>query len=133
VKRVYLLDTNIVSFALRSGAPLVVERLAATPRDRVAISVVTEMELRFGVAKAGGRYARPVDTLLQTVRSLPITSDVARTYAKVRSVLEKKGQPLGALDTIIAAHALTLGAILVTNNTREFHKVAGLTCEDWSI
>jgi tRNA(fMet)-specific endonuclease VapC len=130
---VYLLDTNTVSLALRGRAPGAVERLRATDRDDVAISVLTAMELRFGLAKNPTTRARTVvEAFLDTVRVVPIDRTVEKPYGEIRAILERRGRPIGALDTIIAAHAMAVGAVLVTNNLREFRRVRGLTCEDWT-
>lgn len=128
----YLLDTNTVSLALRGRAPGVVSRLRETPRDHVFVSVVTAMELRFGLAKHPTTRARVVvEEFLDTVPVLAIDRSVERPYAELRAALEKRGRPIGALNTIIAAHALASGAVLVTNNLREFRRVPKLRCEDW--
>jgi tRNA(fMet)-specific endonuclease VapC len=129
----YLLDTNTVSFALRGRAPRVVNRLRRLKRERVGISVVTAMELRYGVTKNPTAVVRvAVETLLQTMVVVPLAPSIAEAYGVLRAQLERAGTPIGALDTIIAAHAVDLGAILVTNNLREFGRVPGLDCEDWS-
>ena len=94
---------------------------------------VTEAELRFGAVKSG----RPHDTAtlaawLQRVQVLDLTSVEAEVYAAVRAILERAGQPIGPLDTMIAAHALAQDLILVTNNEREFRRVPGLRVENWA-
>jgi tRNA(fMet)-specific endonuclease VapC len=129
----YLLDTNTVSLALRGRAPRVADRLRATERARVAVSVVTAMELRFGIAKNPSTRARAVvEQFLDTVAVLAIDRAVEKPYAEIRTALERRGRPIGSLDTIIAAHSLAVRAILVTNNVREFRRVPGLRCEDWT-
>lgn len=129
----FLLDTNVVAGALRGDAPRAVARLARTPRDRVAISVVTAMELHYGIAKNPGFRSRAiVESFIRTVRVEPLPADVSETYGTLRATLARKGRPIGPLDTIIAAHAIYLGAVLVTNNAREFGRVEGLRCENWS-
>jgi tRNA(fMet)-specific endonuclease VapC len=130
---VFLLDTNTVSLALRGRAPRAVERMRATDREDVAISVVTAMELRFGVAKHPSTRARAVvEQFLDTVKVLAIDRTVEKPYGELRAMLERSGRPIGALDTIIAAHALAVRAVLVTNNIREFGRVRGLRCQDWT-
>lgn len=129
----YLLDTNTVILALRGRAPRVVDRLRATERDEVAVSVVTAMELRFGLAKNPSTKAKAVvEEFLDTVKVLGIERAIERPYGDIRSALERRGKPIGALDTIIAAHAMALRAVLVTDNGREFRRVRGLVCEDWT-
>jgi tRNA(fMet)-specific endonuclease VapC len=130
----YLLDTNIVSFMLRGRAPAAVSRLGAVKRDRVGISIITAMEFGFGVAKnPTPKLKHVVWEFLDTMPIVPLDAAIVSVYGEARNGLEAKGTPLGPLDTIIAAHALALGATLVTNNTREFRRVKGLRCEDWSI
>lgn len=130
----YLLDTNTVSLALRGRAPQAVERLRATRREDVAVSVVTAMELRFGLAKNPSTRARAVvEQFLDTVKVLVLDRTVERPYGDVRTALERTGRPIGALDTILAAHALAVRAVLVTNNIREFRRIRGLRCEDWTV
>jgi tRNA(fMet)-specific endonuclease VapC len=130
---VFLLDTSTVSLALRGRAPRAVERLRATERDDVAISVLTALELRFGLAKNPTTRVRAVvEQFLDTIRVVPIDRNVEKPYGDLRAALERLGRPIGALDTIIAAHALALRAVLVTNNVREFRRVRGLRCEDWT-
>ena len=130
----YLLDTNVVSLALKGKSQRAIETLAGKPRARVGISVITEMELRFGLEKhpSPGRLKPVIDGFLSTMRVLEFPRDIAKFYGRLRWTLERAGRPIGPLDTIIAAHSMALGAILVTNNTREFGRVAGLRCEDWT-
>jgi tRNA(fMet)-specific endonuclease VapC len=130
----YLLDTNIVSLALKGASPVARMRLAAAPRDEVAISIITAMELRFGLAKHphATRARAVIDPFLATVQIANLPDDLPATYGSVRAGLERLGRPIGALDTIIAAHAVALRCTLVTNNLREFRRVRGLRCEDWT-
>jgi tRNA(fMet)-specific endonuclease VapC len=129
-----LLDTSTVSLALRGRAPKVVERMRETERGDVVVSVITAMELHFGIAKNPATRARAaVEQFLDTVRVVAIDRSLEKPYGRTRAWLERAGRPIGALDTIIAAHALLLGAVLVTNNVREFRRVRGLRCEDWTV
>ncbi len=132
--RGYLLDTNIVSLALKGRSPLVVKRLRAQPRAKVAISVITEMELRFGVAKHPNpeRIKTVIEEFLDAMTTAPLPENIASVYGTLRADLERRGSPIGPLDTIIAAHAIAAGVVLVTNNGREFARVRGLRCEDWT-
>ena len=128
-----MLDTNTVSLALRGRAPRTVDYLRDTRRADVAISVVTAMELRFGLAKNPSTRARDVvEQFLDTFTVLPIDRAIERPYGEIRAALEKSGRPIGSLDTIIAAHAMAVRAVLVTNNVREFRRVRALRCEDWT-
>ncbi len=130
----YLLDTCSVSDALRGEAPKLVSRMAGLPRERFGVSVITEMELRFGLAKlpTGHRYRPIVEEFVRTVDVLPLPPTIARVYGDVRAELGRRGQPIGPLDTIIASHALAIDATLVTSNVREFRRVKGLRVENWA-
>ena len=131
---VYMLDTNTVSLALRGRAPRAVDYLRDTARTDVVVSVITAMELRFGLAKNPSTRARDIiEQFLDTVTVVPVDRATERPYGEIRAALERAGRPIGALDTIIAAHALAVRAVLVTNNIREFRRVRGLRCEDWTV
>jgi tRNA(fMet)-specific endonuclease VapC len=134
MSRGYLLDTNVVSIALKGKSPAAVARLRAQPRAKVAISIITEMELRFGVAKhpMPERIRPVIEEFLDTVATAALPDDIATVYGALRADLEKRGSPIGPLDTIIAAHAIAAGLVLVTNNRRKFGRVRGLRCEDWT-
>jgi len=129
----YLLDTNTVSFHLRRSSPKLQRRFKRTPAASVALSVVTEMEIRYGLARNPRlRIAPLVEEFLAGITIVPLDSVVARRYAKTRVELEAQGTPIGPLDLIIASHALALGLTLVTTDLGAFRRVAGLRCEDWS-
>ena len=130
----YLLDTNTVSYYIRSSSPALERRLRRTPAARVGLSVVTEMELRYGLARNPRlRIAPLVEEFLAGITVLPLTSEVARVYGRIRAQLETAGTPIGPLDLMIAAQAAASRATLVTNNTKEFKRVRGLRCEDWTV
>lgn len=128
----YLLDTNTVSYAIKGNFPSVRERLQKAPVSDVAISVITEAELRFGVAKypEATRLKVIVEEFLSFVDIRSWDSEAARQYATVRAAVERAGQPMGNLDIMIAAHAMALGAVLVSGD-RVFRRVKGLRIEDW--
>ncbi|MFN8095042.1 MAG: type II toxin-antitoxin system VapC family toxin [Vicinamibacteria bacterium] len=129
----YLLDTNVVSFHIRGSSAALQGRLRRIKAASVALSVVTEMEIRFGLARNPGlRIAPLVEQFLDAMTILPLDSDVARAYGRIRSELETEGRPIGPLDTMIAAHAVSVGATLVTNDVREFRRVRGLRVADWT-
>lgn len=89
-------------------------------------------ELQFGAVKRGSvQLARRVETLFAKVTILALTPDVRHCYAEVRTQLERRGLPIGNNDLLIAAHALTVGLVLVTANVREFERVEGLRVENW--
>ncbi|MEN6311225.1 MAG: PIN domain-containing protein, partial [Acidobacteriota bacterium] len=97
------------------------------------LSAVTLAELRFGVAKSAERERnnQALDEFLLPLEIADFDEAAADSYGQVRAGLEATGTPIGPLDTMIGAHALNLGAVLVTHNTREFRRIPGLTVEDW--
>jgi tRNA(fMet)-specific endonuclease VapC len=129
----YLLDTNTASYVIKGKFPRVRERLLEVPMAEVGISVVTEAELRFGVARRpdAATLQRVVEEFLLRVEVLPWNSEAAREYARIRVALEKDGQPMGNMDLMIAVQALAAGAVLVTHD-HVFRRVKGLKVEDWS-
>ncbi len=128
----YLLDTNIISDFIRNPKGRVAKRIRGTGRQSVFTSVIVAAELRFGVAKNGSlRLERRVEEALQALEVAPFEPPADTTYASIRASLEMKGNPAGGNDLFIAAHALTLGATLVTANEREFARIEGLHCENW--
>jgi tRNA(fMet)-specific endonuclease VapC len=128
----YMLDTNMVGFLIR-GRSAVLRRVTEAPPGTLCISAVTKGEIVFGLNR------RPVGQLLRTavteflrrVDVLRWDSEVADTYGAVRAELERLGKGLGALDMMIGSHALSLGAVLVTND-QTFRSVPGLDLEDWT-
>jgi tRNA(fMet)-specific endonuclease VapC len=129
----YLLDTNTVSFHIRQSSDVLKRRLKRTRAEVVGISVITEMELRYGLARNPKlRIAPLVEAFLAGISIAPMTSDVAPHYAAIRAALESKGRPIGPLDLMIAAHAISLGAVLITSNLEEFRRVPGLDSVDWT-
>ena len=129
----YLLDTNMASYVIKGNVPRVRERLLKMPMAEVGISVITEAELRFGVARKpeAVRLKTAVEEFLLRVEVLPWDSEAARHYALIRATLERTGEPMGNLDMMIAAQALAAQAVLVTHD-RVFRRVKGLKVEDWS-
>jgi tRNA(fMet)-specific endonuclease VapC len=129
----YLLDTNTVSYIIKGNIPRVRERLVQTPMAQVAISVITEAELLFGIARRpeAERLKVAVEEFLLRVEVLPWDSEAARHYANVRATLERAGTSMGNLDLMIAAHTLAAEAVLVTND-RAFGRVKQLQMEDWT-
>ncbi|MDZ7856835.1 type II toxin-antitoxin system VapC family toxin [Sphaerotilus sp.] len=128
----YLLDTNAVSAALR-GAPGIDQRLLALDADDWCISAVTHSELRYGLAlrPEALRLARMVEAFLQTATTAPWDAAAAEVHGRLRAALRQRGTPIGDFDEMIAAHALALGAVLVTDNVRHFEQVPGLVIENW--
>jgi tRNA(fMet)-specific endonuclease VapC len=129
----YLLDTNTVSYIIKGTFPRVRERLLKVPIAEVGISVITEAELRFGVAKLphAAKLGIVVEEFLRRIEVLPWDSAAAQHYARLRAALEENGEPMGNLDLMIASQGLAVGAIVVTND-RVFRRVKGLRVEDWT-
>lgn len=129
----YLLDTNICIYIINRRPPEVFRHFDGVAAGQIGISSITHAELDFGVAKSGSRRNRvALDKFLLPLEIMPFDADAARQYGKLRAQLELAGTPIGALNTLIAAHALALGITLITNNTREFERVPKLRLEDWA-
>jgi tRNA(fMet)-specific endonuclease VapC len=127
-----LLDTNICVYAIRSRPVAVYDRLARAEPDGVALSIITALELQVGAVRAAAhRYGTMVQQFLGEFDVLPLDDSVREIYARERVALERRGEPIGAHDMLIAAHALALDATLVTNNEREFRRIKGLRVENW--
>ena len=129
----YLLDTNTVSYIIKGNRPRVRERLLKVAMAEVGISVITEGELRFGLARKpdATQLKVVVDEFLLRVEVLPWDSEAAKQYANIRAALENIGEPMGNLDLMIAAQALALRTVLVTSDA-VFRRVKGLKIEDWN-
>ena len=128
----YLLDTNIVSDLIRKPQGAAAAKLAEIGESAVATSIVVAAELRFGATRRGSeRLTRQLDAVLRLLPVLPLDGDVDIRYGLLRTDLERLGTPIGGNDMLIAAHALSLGATLVTDNVREFERVADLPIENW--
>lgn len=129
---IYLLDTNICIYIINRRPPQVRGHFEGLLYGDVAVSSITGAELAFGVAKSGSaRNREALEKFLAPLEVLPFDVAAMYAYGALRADLQARGQPIGALDTMIAAHALALGATLVTNNLAEFNRVSGLTCENW--
>ncbi len=128
----YLLDTNILIAALK-GRPEIRRRLESEQLSAMRLSAIVLGELEFGAEKSayGDRNRARLATLAQRLPLVGVDFDTTRRYAKVRAFLETQGIPIGANDTWIAAQALAIEAILVTDNEREFSRVPGLALENW--
>lgn len=129
----YLLDTNICIYLIRRRPAQVRERFERCAVGDIGLSTVTLAELQYGVAKSAfptqNQEALEAFTLPLVV--VPFDAAAAVAYGSARADLERQGIPIGAMDLLIAAHALSLRVILVTNNAREFARVEGLQVENW--
>ena len=128
----YLLDTDILSDLIRNPQGPVAGRIAQVGEESVCTSLIVACELRFGAAKRGSeRLTRQLELVLSALEVLPLQTPVDEHYAHVRLELERAGTPIGPNDMLIAAHALAIGAILVTANVQEFLRVPDLRVENW--
>lgn len=126
-----MLDTDTVSFALR-GQGGVADRLLDYPPSEICISSICLAELRFGAdARQSRKLHRLIDTFVATVAVAPFDQTAADQFAPVAASLKRRGEPIGTFDTLMAAHALSLGLTLVTNNAQHFTRVPGLRTENW--
>lgn len=128
----YMFDTNAASAALR-GTTGIDERLQRLDPAQWCISAVTRAELRYGLAlkPEATKLAQNVDAFLQATTTAPWDQAAADAHGVLRAKLRRAGTPIGDFDEMIAAHALSLGAVLVTDNTRHFQMVDGLALENW--
>ena len=129
----FMLDTNICIYIIKRRPETVLGRFASHPVGDIGISVITLAELEYGASKSTVP-ARNREALEQFVSPLEVAAfdrPATLTYGRMRALLEKKGRPVGSMDMLIAAHALSVGARLVTNNVEEFKRVPGLRVENW--
>ena len=127
----YMLDTDTVSFALR-GRGRVAARLLEHRPSQLCISSITLAELRFGAeARRSRKLHSLIRTFVEAVTVVPFDQPAADCFATVAVALARRGEPIGTLDTLMAAHALSLRLTFITNNTAHFRRVVGLKTENW--
>lgn len=128
----YLLDTNIISDMVRNPAGRAAAHLARIDDQQVCTSVIVASEIRFGtIRRDSPRLTDQVEAVLSSLPILALEEPADMRYGELRAQLERSGQPIGYNDLFVAAHALTLDLILVTDNQREFSRVPGLRVENW--
>jgi len=129
----YMLDTDISSFIMNRSSENAMRRLEATAVGDVCVSAITRSELMYGVEVSPRRQRdqRSLEIFLRHIGVLDYPGEAALDYAQIRASLKLSGRMIGGNDLLIAAHARCLGLTLVTNNTREFKRVHGLTVENW--
>ncbi|MFD2532979.1 type II toxin-antitoxin system tRNA(fMet)-specific endonuclease VapC [Gracilimonas halophila] len=129
----YMLDTNICIYIIKRKPEAVFNRFKELTPGKVGISSITLAEMQYGIGKSSkpDQNQEALNQFLLPLEILDFDTKAAIEYGKIRSALEKKGTPIGSLDTLIAAHAKSVGAILVTNNMKEFNRVPGLSTENW--
>lgn len=130
----YMLDTNICIYAIKHKPEKVFQKLQSLEPEDVCISSITYAELMHGVEKSSAveKNRLALSLLFANIDILDFDIAAANCYGKIRAGLEKKGTPIGPLDMMIAGHAQSLGYIVVTNNVKEFSRVAGLEIENWT-
>jgi tRNA(fMet)-specific endonuclease VapC len=129
-----LLDTNICIFIIKRRPVAVLERFREYEIGDLGISTITLSELRYGVVKSEHRdqNTRALDEFVTPLEIIPFDENAALAYGEIRATLERAGTVIGSMDMLIAAQAVALSIPLVTNNTREFQRVRGLTILDWT-
>ena len=130
----YLLDTNICIYIIKQKPAWVRGKFNSLPINAVGVSSITSSELYYGVSKSrnASQNRQALAQFLSPLYVAPYDEMAASFYGDLRAELEKSGNIIGSLDMLIAAHALSLGVSLVTNNQREFQRVAGLLLENWA-
>jgi tRNA(fMet)-specific endonuclease VapC len=131
----FLLDTDICSYIMKRSHARLLKKLQAVEIERITISVVTEAELLYGI-KLSSKPKLTRDAyhgFIRHVRIFELDRHAAEHYAEIRADLHKHGNMIGANDLMIAAHARSLDATIVTNNEREFGRIKGLKVENWTL
>ena len=130
----YMLDTNICIYAIKNKPEIVLQRLKANMQGGLCISTITLAELQHGVEKSAHpeENAAALMRFVSILQVLPFDDAAAVEYGKVCAYLQRRGTPIGPMDTLIAAHAKAAGLTIVTNNVREFERVPGLKIENWA-
>jgi tRNA(fMet)-specific endonuclease VapC len=128
-----MLDTNICIYIINRRPAAVLNRFQSFRIGDIGISAITLAELEYGVAKSSQprRNREALGQFVSPLESAPFDPPATVAYGTIRAALEKRGLRIGAMDMLIAAHAVSLHATLVTNNEREFERVPGLRIEDW--
>lgn len=128
----FMLDTNVISDIIRDPVGKVALRLELEGESSICSSIIVASELRYGVYKSASKgLALRVDTVLSAIEILPFDVPADSEYGKLRAQLAAHGKPIGPNDLLIAAHAVSLGLTLVTDNVGEFKRVSGLSVVNW--
>ncbi len=129
-----MLDTNICIYVINKKPSIVLERFRQEAPGSIALSRISAAELAFGVAKSGSdKNKESLALFLAPLHILPFDESVIWHYGLIRTQLERQGTPIGPMDTMIAAHALSKGLTLVSNNVAEFERVPDLSLENWAM
>ena len=134
----YLLDTTVWIDLIRTNSRSIRRKLTAHGKSTIGLSIITACELQYGLERHAAKHPhlrsrdqQLLDAILTSFEIFPLTYQVVEIYGRLRAELEFSGSAIGALDTFIAAQALSLAATLITSNAREFARVPGLQMEDW--
>jgi len=130
----YMLDTNICIYVIKEKPESVIRKFLKNNPEEMCISSITYAELLYGVekSKAIQKNRIALSLFLSPIKILEFNDYAAQEYGQIRADLEQKGMPIGSMDMLIAGHAKAEDLILVTNNTKEFQRVAGLKLENWA-
>ncbi len=129
-----MLDTNICIYIVKQQPVAVLKRFLEYQIGDIGISSITLSELRYGVAKSTHqeKNTKALDEFITPLEIISFDEEAAHIYGDIRAALEKAGTPIGAMDMLIAAHAVSLGIPLITNNIREFVRIPTLNIIDWT-
>lgn len=130
----HMLDTNICIYLIKKKPEKVLSRFRSNTIGDIGISSITLAELRYGVEKSlqVQKNREALNAFLLPLEIADFDAEAALSYGIIRAVLEKAGTPVGSMDMLIGAHAMSLGVTLVTNNVREFKRIRNLNIADWS-
>jgi tRNA(fMet)-specific endonuclease VapC len=131
----YMLDTNICIYLIKQKPPKVLKYFKTHAVGDIGISSITLAELRYGVSKSEHieKNRQALDDFVLPLEIADFDEKAAEDYGAIRAGLEKAGKPIGSMDLLIGAHALALGAVLVTNNTKESKQIKNLKIADWTV
>jgi tRNA(fMet)-specific endonuclease VapC len=129
----YMLDTDICSYIIRMRPVSVLEKFKSLKTSDLCISVITQAELFYGVQRSSSKKINHsiIESFTSRLIMLDWDKEAAKSYGYLRASMEEKGKNIGNMDLMIAAHALSIGATIVTNNIRHFNMVEGLKIENW--
>jgi len=130
----YLLDTNICIYIIKQKPAIVLEKFKKFPLGSIGISTITLAELQYGIQKSSypDKNQTALNQFLIPLEIFDFDYNATIEYGLIRAGLEKNGTPIGPLDTLIGAHARSLGLTIVTNNEKEFKRISGLNIENWA-
>lgn len=130
----YLLDTNICIYIIKRKPKIVLDKFKSHSLGSIGISSITLAELQYGIYKSAnpGQNMEALNQFIIPLEVLDFDYNATRQYGQIRAKLEKQGTPIGPFDTLIGAHAMSLGLTLVTNNEKEFKRIEDLKVENWT-